>query len=290
MISETLTSVILSASITGAGLVIAFYALIARLSDRIFEKRFELLGEKNIEIEQIRRDPDAFLEENLKKTTKRLNELSQETDSMRVFPRYLGSIAAFSFVGFIVAACLSLDWLFSSVEARAAMNDWLTPLVFFVSIVLFGIVGVLGIFDVLGTMKDQFEKLKAKKAEVKGEIKNAPTEARWFELVEEILGTAGVEFQRAPIIKTNGKLLVPDLVIPSLKTPRFLIEIMLRPDADSIYRVSDQYQRFKQRSSAKTILIADFSEKMLTLEVAKVYWDFVIDIRDLEKLKEIVRK
>ena len=66
MLSESFVTSIMTASITGAGLVIAFYALSARMPDRIFEKRFSDLRNLREDINQILNTPDAF-----KKTLKR---------------------------------------------------------------------------------------------------------------------------------------------------------------------------------------------------------------------------
>ena len=66
MLSESLAASIMTASITGAGLVIAFYALIARMSDRIFENRFNNLVDLRKELKEITNKSDAFKEKTWK--------------------------------------------------------------------------------------------------------------------------------------------------------------------------------------------------------------------------------
>jgi hypothetical protein len=298
MIPETLVSSILTASVTGAGLVIAFYALIAHMSDKIFERRFELLDEKNKEVEQIVSSGEGFKDENLKTTIDRLEErkraleeLSQEIDSIKTFPRYLGPIVAINFGVFLLTALFSLIWLFSSPENRANINDWVIPLLFSVSVGLFAIVGISGIGDAMGTMKDQFEKARKKKEKVKEKIRRGPAEAQaHVELVEEALVKIGVAFQQSPLIKINGTALVPDFVVPSAKNPRYLIEVVIWPNADLIYRLSVAYQKLKSQTLAKTILISDFGDRLTLLDIARAYWDFVVDLQSLDKLKGIVEK
>ena len=41
MLTDEVVTAIMTSSITGAGLVIAFYALIARMSDRIFSNKLD---------------------------------------------------------------------------------------------------------------------------------------------------------------------------------------------------------------------------------------------------------
>lgn len=290
MIAENLAASILTASVTGAGLVIAFYALLAHMSDRIFESRFEMLDEKNREAERIL-EGGLGKDENLRAKADRLKELGEEIDSIKTFPRYLGPVVAIDFGLFLFTAMLSLNWLFSSVESRARMNDWMIPLLFFLSIALFLSVGIYGITDVMGTMKYQFEKIRKKKEKVKEEIRKGPAEANArIRLVEEALTKIGVDFQRTPMIKKDGTILVPDFAVPSGKNPKFLIEVVTRPNADLIYSLSAAYQSVKVQQSAKTLIISDFGSRLTLLDVARTYWDHVIDLQNLDKLKEILER
>jgi hypothetical protein len=291
MIPENLALSVLTASITGAGLVIAFYALIAHMSDEMFENRFEQLEEKNREVEQIVGNRESFNREKLKLTTKRLEELSQEIDSIRTFPRYLGHAVAIDFAIFLFTAFLSLFWLWSSPESRVNMNDWMIPLLFLISVGLFAFVGYLGITDVMGTMKYDFVKLSKKKEKVKEDIKKGPEEARLaVKLVQDTLTRLGFSFQKTPLIKTDGTALIPDFVVPSAKNPKYLVEVLTWPNSSMIYHLSVAYQKLKSQTSAKTILVSDFGDRLSLLDLAKSYWDFVVDIKNLDILKEIVEK
>src|SRR4030067_951544 len=131
----------MTASITGAGLVIAFYALIARMSDSIFSCRFELLEEKNQEVEQIRSNPASFKGDNLEKTSSRLKELSKEIDSTKTFPRYLGIGVGINFALFLVTSLICAEWLRLNTEPNnPTQNDWLIVVLFMATVGLFGIV------------------------------------------------------------------------------------------------------------------------------------------------------
>lgn len=98
MISETVMSALLSASITGAGLVLAVYALITPISDKIFKERakklvflFEEFNKKS----KITPDTSA-------KDFKLLKELRNEIRAVRNFPRYLGQGIVITFGLFCV--------------------------------------------------------------------------------------------------------------------------------------------------------------------------------------------
>jgi hypothetical protein len=143
----------------------------------------------------------------------------------------------------------------------------------------------------MGTMRDQFEKLKRKKEKVKEEIRNAPTEAlACVELVEKALTKIGVGFHKEPLIKTNGTTIFPDFIVPSARNPKYLVEVLLRPNADSIYGISAKYQSFKLQTSVKTILVSDFRDRLSFLDMAKAFWDFVVDLQNLDDLREIIEK
>ena len=291
MILETLVTSILKASVTGAGLVIAFYALIAHMADKIFERKHELLEEKRIEIEQVWvsrvRGRGELDDENLKSTTRRLDELFQEIGSIKTFPTYLGPLVIIDFVFFLVTTLLSLQWLVLSPEIRANFADSVIPLFFLVSVVLFLIVGVWGIGDVMIVMKDRFRRLMKQKEEIR---KGAEEVGTHIKLVEETLTRVGVRFQKSPLIKTNGTALIPDFAIPSAKNPRYLIEFLTWPRSRLIYRLSIAYQKVKSQTSARTILISDFGDRLSLMDLAKAYWDFVVDLQNLNQLKGILEE
>lgn len=291
MLSPTLVSAMMTASVTGAGLVIAFYALIARMSDSIFSRRFELLEEKNQEVERIRRNPASFKEDNLEKTSSHLKELSKEIDSIKTFPRYLGIGVGLTFGLFITTSLFCAEWLRLYTEpSNPTQNDWILVILFMATVALFGIVGVAGIIDVRDTLKVQFENLAKKKAEIKEEIRYAPKEAETIAYIESSLAALGIDFESNVIVKVNGKLLRPDIIIPSEKNPKYLIEVLARPSSDAIFSLSRKYERFKAVTDVKTIIIADFQGRSTLVDVAKAYWDFVIDIRNIDELKRILTK
>jgi type III secretory pathway component EscU len=290
MLSETVIAAIMTSSITGAGLVIAFYALIARMSDKIFANRLKQLDERRLAIKEITSKPDSFEDKNLKKTTKRLEDLRKEINSMKTFPKYLGPGVILDFFFFLMTAFLSLIWLATIPENRAPMSDSIVLIIFFMSLFTFFVVGVYGIIDVMTTMAVDFRKLKEKKEDIKVELKEVPKEAKIAGQVAQFLTRMQVNFERNVIIKTDGDLLIADFLIPSKKNPKYVIEVLTRPTSQNVYKISEKYEAFKLQTSAKTILILDFETQPLALKHAKAYWDFVVDVKKLNELSEIIKK
>jgi len=165
MVSETFVSGIMTASVTGAGLVIAYYAFVASMSSEIFQRRADRLQQKHDEIRKIREDTRAFETANLEKTTKKLKDLSDAVNETSTFPSYLGYFVFMDFLLFILSAVLAFNWLVTDPALRID-NQWLTvEAAFLASIIVLIVVGGSGIYEVYGTMKDRFEKLKQRKAD-----------------------------------------------------------------------------------------------------------------------------
>jgi len=161
--TETLVAAIMTASVTGAGLVIAFYAFVASMSDKIFQRRVEKLQEKRDEIKKIREDSDNFNSANLKQTSEKLKTLSEAINEVNNFPSYLGYLVLADFILFSMSAILAFSWLSNEAEIRP-YTTWMILFFFFsASIVVFIFVGLAGIVEVYGTIKDRFEKLKKDK-------------------------------------------------------------------------------------------------------------------------------
>jgi len=281
----------LTSSITGAGLVIAFYALIAKMSDSIFSCRFELLEEKKRDVEQIRSNLGYFSEENLDETSSRLKELSKEIDSMKAFPRYLAVGVGVNFLLFLLTAILCFNWLYDyKGPALATSSDYSLIGFYMFSIGLFMSVGFMGLVDVRETMKIHFNKFSNKKTELKKEIMYAPKEAETLALIKQHLIALKVKFETSVMMKTpDGKLLRPDLIIPSAENPKFLVEVMTQPYVQTIFERANQYEHYKADTGVETILVANFKGNITRINTARSYWDHVIDSDEMEKMPNVLK-
>ena len=288
MLTDEVVTAIMTSSITGAGLVIAFYALIARMSDRIFSNKLDQLEERRHELKEIRSQPESFSEKNLKKTSKRLDDLSDEINSIKEFPRYLGWGVIADFLLFLATAFFCFAYLFSA-ENTITKNDFVIIFLFLGALFVFMVVGVYGIFDILETISTHFEKLKEKKEEAKEEIATAPQEAKIGKQIVHFLNKMGVDYDRETMIKTNGERAFVDFTIYLNKTPEYLVEVLTKPTSQSVYKVSTKLEFYKEITGMKTILISDFSANKPALEAAESYWDYIVDINNLDDLKKILR-
>jgi hypothetical protein len=156
----------MTASITGAGLVIAYYAFVAAMADRIFQRRADKLEERHKKILEIRKIDEAFEPANLEKTTKAFQALTEDVKEIGSVPSYLGYAVFVDFALFSFSALAALNWL--SVDAPLRNNNqWLlVGLLFLAAIAVLMFVGGSGIVEVYRTMQDRFEKLKQQKNDV----------------------------------------------------------------------------------------------------------------------------
>lgn len=164
MLTETVVSTILQASITGAGLIIAIYALITPIMHKIFEERVKLHDKKKKEFDKLMKKIDA--ESSKKKDFKRLTTLANEIKETKMFPRYLGVGVLIVFICYMFAATFAFYRLTVSQPTTIfVLESWIV-LFFGFSMLGFLIVGMYTIFDVYKAMRGEFEKVKKEKEEV----------------------------------------------------------------------------------------------------------------------------
>ena len=173
-VSETFVSGIMTASVTGAGLVIAYYAFVASMANRIFQRRAEKLEQKHEEIRKIREDTQAFETANLDKTTKKLKTLSDSVSEISTFPSYLGIFVFLDFFLFSVSATFAFSWLSTDIAQRTDSQWYPVAGFFLAAIALLIFVGGSGIVEVYSTMQDRFEKLKQRKKDAQRDASLGP--------------------------------------------------------------------------------------------------------------------
>jgi len=166
MSAETLVSTIVTASITGAGLLIAIYALITPISSKILEKRVDLLKKKKEKFDKIK---DRIDSESSKDDIDKLKTLATEIKEIKTFPRYLGPLVAIDLVLFTMNVLFGSIWLLSVVETQLYFLVGL----FVVAVFGFLAVCVYAIQDVYSAMQGEFEDLKKQKEAVEEARKSA---------------------------------------------------------------------------------------------------------------------
>jgi hypothetical protein len=163
VLSETVVSVLLEASITGAGLVLAVYALIIPLTRKFFGYRTEAMY---AEIEKVRGKLGAradFSEKDFASSdflTIDLDELRESIDRIEEeqrIPTYLKWGAGVVFFGYMASTLLSYAWLVN--WEQQGMDFWLS-IAFVVSTILFLFMGLSAIKDINQTIEKELEELK----------------------------------------------------------------------------------------------------------------------------------
>ena len=159
-ISEILLSTILTASIAGAGLIIAILTLVAQLRNRIFERRLATAQEKRTEFDNTKK---GITPEESYKGAEQLKTIGSEIRSMKALPTYLTNWVKLVLAGFFITAFFSLFWLTNAVENQGA--EIVLILLFGLSTFGFFVVVVSATKDVQELMKEEFEELKKRQKE-----------------------------------------------------------------------------------------------------------------------------
>jgi len=165
MLTESLASTILTASIAGAGLILAIYALITPISTKLFKERVKLLNEKKKQFDELKAKISS---ESSKEEFEKLKKLAREIKEIKTFPRYLGDGVLLVFLGYFVTSIFSALWLSNPSDGTAEV---LIPVLFYITTVGFFGVGFYAITDVYRTMRAEYEEIKSKKEEVEESYK-----------------------------------------------------------------------------------------------------------------------
>ena len=162
MLSQELVLALLQASITGAGLVLAVYALIIPLSRRFFSFRAGEIHEELEELKERVRETDTRISAN------ELSELKAMVESIKErqgFPAYLSSVAGATFFLYLASILMSVWWILE--WNKPTFDSWL-PYAFGIATFLFLLIRIASFKDISQTMKREFEELKEKVEEANG--------------------------------------------------------------------------------------------------------------------------
>ena len=127
MLSQEFVLVLLQASITGAGLVLAIYALITPLSRRFFSYRAEDIQDLK---EKIRKTDTSISRDDLSE----LRNMLDSIEALKDFPAYLSWAAGATFLLYLGSTLLSL-WRILNWN-RPTFDIWL-PIAFGLATLLF---------------------------------------------------------------------------------------------------------------------------------------------------------
>ena len=148
----------MEASITGAGLVLAVYALIIPMSSRIFKELDREIKNNLTEFDKLKNKitPES------KKEMKKLNKLRGNIENLKLLPVRLGFGVLITFglycLSVIVGAFELITPFYYSVEYL--------PIIFIIATVAFLVVGVFAIVMVLMPMINEFEAITKRQKKV----------------------------------------------------------------------------------------------------------------------------
>lgn len=172
-LSETAVSTLLVASVTGEGLVLAVYALITSISDKIIDTRRELIAENTKKFNQAMEDyKTSKTDANLKLVNKSHNRLK----NLYSFPSIFSYGMMFTFAFYIISSTLCFIWfatqeysaLFSLPLSASQQNvTEISAMAFFylATGTFFG-VGSFTIVEVATVLKRKWKVLEEEKAKV----------------------------------------------------------------------------------------------------------------------------
>jgi len=173
MMNESIVSALLQASITGAGLVLAIYALIVPIAGRIFQHKSEALQKSLDDLKQVTR-PILEHKGNEKpfrrvviseKDAQSLENVAKQIKARISFPDYLRLGVGASFILYTASSLACLWWLMDWERVETAA--WI-PRLFGLSTFVFLVVGICAIRDIYYVLKKDFESFKQLKSSVEG--------------------------------------------------------------------------------------------------------------------------
>jgi len=156
MLNEAILSAAVQCGITGAGLVLAVYALVIPISRKMLTYRAKILRKQMQYFEKQRKNltPEATKEE-----FKRLQRRADFIKETKTFPRYLSIGVAFAFSAYLLLAIFAYATLRDPIYF-AYEYDMVILFLFVVANFSFLAVGLLTIFDISTTMQKDYERIK----------------------------------------------------------------------------------------------------------------------------------
>jgi len=154
MLNQEFVFVLLQASITGAGLVLAVYALIIPLARRFFSYRAEDIHQDIQELKERIRETDTSISQD---DLSELRGMLDSIEALKDFPAYLSWVAGATFFFYLGSTLMSVWWIMD--WNKQTFDSWL-PNSFGLATLLFLGVGLYSIRDISKTMKREFEDLK----------------------------------------------------------------------------------------------------------------------------------
>jgi hypothetical protein len=161
MLDGNLVSALLQASVTGAGLILAIYALVTPILEKIIKVRKELIAEKKQKFDEL---AEKVKNESSDANLRELNNAYKELKELRSFPKFLSYGVALIFMFYLFASIFAFQWLLQSAPPSPVTE--VSLLISFGSATGgFFIVGLFTIIEVARTIKVQWKELEKDREE-----------------------------------------------------------------------------------------------------------------------------
>lgn len=155
MLTESTVTALLQSSITGAGLVLAVYALVLPYASKILRARSSILGRNILAFKEAATSTGTKVSDN---ELARIKKFIAEIEAKKNYPTHLsaGGIGLAFFL-FSLSSLMALWWLMD--WNRLFVDYWL-PISFGIATVVFLFVGLYSVYDIHSVLKQEFESLK----------------------------------------------------------------------------------------------------------------------------------
>jgi uncharacterized membrane protein (DUF485 family) len=160
MFTEGFVSILLEASLTGAGLILAIYALITSILDKIIKVRKELVAKKK---EQFDSFAEKVKTERSDANMKQLNKLNDALKNLIPFPKYFGVGVILVFMLYLFVSFFAFQWFTQPIGSKSVVTEDSMAVCFLVATAGFLLVGVYTITEVARTMRHEWKELEEEK-------------------------------------------------------------------------------------------------------------------------------
>ncbi len=153
MIDESMVIGFMEASMVGAGLVLAVYALIVPMSGHIFKELNNELNDDLIEFNKLKSKITPESKEEMKK----LSKLRGNMERLKKLPYYLGFGVLVTFLLYSFSILFDAMWFFNPMSVEA--TGYIVVGLFVSASVVFFLVGMVAIYIVWVSVQNEFEEI-----------------------------------------------------------------------------------------------------------------------------------
>lgn len=159
MPTESTVIALLQSSVTGAGLVLAVYALVLPYASKILRARANILEHKISALQEAASSTSLKVSD---AQIARIKKLTTDIEATKNFPSHLSAFGiGLAFLLYSLCSLMSLWWL---LNWNKDLFDTLLPIGFGIATAAFLVIGLYSIYDIHSLLVQEFESLKVEHA------------------------------------------------------------------------------------------------------------------------------